>query len=188
MTDYVDALLSEDEMAMEDEDLIEGLVEVGALEEVGAAKMRRALKRRRQSKVGGRLPSPPFARSARDVQRRAPSGFIEDGSGANFFSLPGVVGATTTMRSKVSRAANVDRMLIIPSAPGAVISSILVGDEEQALATGAPVELYGPAALTDTIPDDFSPIGPALDMVVVLRNTTAVAITGTMGFKAAVKR
>lgn len=195
MADYMDEMLEdfEEVEGLDDDadDEIGQLVEVGALTEVGARRLRRALrksKRKSYRGVGRGLPSPPFARSARDVQRRAPSGFIEDGTGANFFSLAAAIGATTTMRSKVSRAANVDRMLIIPSAPGAVISSILVGDEEQALATGAPVELYGPAALTDTMPDDFSPIGPALDMVVVLRNTTAVAITGTMGFKAQVKR
>lgn len=195
MPDYVDELLEDiddDDIEGEDDD-IEGLVEIGALTEVGARKLRarrsRSRKTRRQRRaVGGPLPSPPFARSGRDVQRRAPAGFIEDTSGANFFSLAAVIGATTTMRSKVSRSALVDRLLIIPSAPGAVISSILVGDEEQALATGAPVELYSPAALTDSVPDDFSPIGPALDMVVVIRNTTAIAITGTMGFKAQVKR
>lgn len=201
MADYVDEILedidAEDDVEGYDDldDEVGQLVEVGALTEVGARKLRRAIRRgakqqRRRGRrpVGGALPSPPFARSARDVQRRAPSGFIEDGTGANFFTLAAAIGATTTMRSKVSRSANVDRVLIIPSAPGAVIASILVGDEEQALATGAPVELYSPAALTDTLPDDFSPIGPALDMVIVLRNTTAGVITGTMGFKAAVKR
>lgn len=200
--DYVDEIMEEmegiegdeyddDEDDDEEDDEIGQLVEIGALTEVGARRLRRALRRKRRRKkrsgIWGKA-SPPFGRSARDVQRRAPSGFIEDGTGANFFSLAAAIGATTTMRSKVSRAANVDRLLIIPSAPGAVIASILVGDEEQALATGAPVELYSPAALTDTLPDDFSPIGPALDLVVVLRNTTAVAITGTMGFKAQVKR
>lgn len=189
MPDYIDEMLEDIDDDETEDDEIEGLVEVGALTEVGARKLRLRRKRRqKRHKVGGPLPSPPFARSGRDVQRRAPAGFIEDTSGANFFSLAAVIGATTTMRSKVSRSALVDRLLIIPSAPGAVISSILVGDEEQALATGAPVELYSPAALTDAVADDFSPIGPALDMVVVLRNTTAVAITGTMGFKAQVKR
>ena len=193
--DYVDEMMEEDfgvsGEADDAEEEIGQLVEVGALTEVGARRLRKAIRKGRGRRGGGGMwgrPSPPFGRSARDVQRRAPSGFIEDGTGANFFSLAAAIGATTTMRSKVSRAANVDRLLIIPSAPGAVLQSIQVGDEEQALAIGAPVELYSPAALTDTLPDDFSPIGPALDLVVVLRNTTAVAITGTMGFKAAVKR
>ncbi len=50
------------------------------------------------------------------------------------------------------------------------------------------MELYSTAALTDAVPDNFSPLGPALDFVVVLKNTTAVAITGTIGIKASVKR
>lgn len=187
----------------DEEEMIAELVEVGAIDEVGAARVRstrgrkgrrRLLrnmlrKQRRRIPRGARgLPSPPFGRSARDTERRAPLGFIEDGSGAFFFTLPAVIGGTTTMRAKVSRAAHPDRLLIVPSAPGAVLQSAQVGDEEQLLAPGAPVELYSTAALTDQIPDNFSPIGPALDFVIVLTNTTAVAITGTIGIKAAVKR
>ena len=82
------------------------------------------------------------------------------------------------MTGKVSRVAHPNRLLIVPSGPGAVLQSIKVGDEEQVLAAGAPVELYSTVALNDTIPDDFSPVGPALDFVVVLENTTVVAITG----------
>lgn len=182
MTDYVEDIMA----SMQDEEgTIQGLVEVGALTEVGAEAIRQARGNRR---MGGRLPSPPFAKTAPSTERRAPAGFIEDGTGAFFFTLAAAVGATTTMRSKVSRAAHVDRLLIIPSAPGAVIDSIKIGDETQELASGAPVELYSAAALTDRLPDNFSPIGPALDMIVTLRNTTAVAITGTIGFKAGVKR
>jgi len=188
--DYMDEMMASFESV---DGTIRGLVEVGALTEVGADKLRRKMAsnsgdRRNEQAVGGPLPSPPFARSARDVQRRAPSGFVEDGSGAAFFTIAAGVGNTTTMRSKVSRTAMVDRLLVIPSGPGAVFASVQVGDEEQALARNAPVELYGESALTDTIPDDFSPIGPALDFVVVLENTTAVEITGTIGFKAQVKR
>ena len=92
------------------------------------------------------------------------------------------------MRGKVSRAAHPDRLLIVPSAPGMVLGSIKVGDEEQLLAPGAPVELYSEAAMTDAVPDNFSPIGPALDFDVVLVNTTLAPITGTIGIKATVKR
>lgn len=187
-------------------DEIAGLVEVGALTEVGARKLRRKINQRnnmirqraaqssaqRQGPVhkpiGSGLPSPPFAMSGRDTERRAPLGFTEDGSGANFFSLAAAVGAITTMRAKVSRVSHVDRLLIVPSAAGAVIESIKVGDEEQTLASGVPVELYGTSALTDTVPDNFSPIGPGLDFIITLRNTTASAITGTIGTKCACKR
>lgn len=207
--DFVDEVLEDLEGvsgAEEDEeeldDLIGELVDVGAIDEVGAARVmrsrgpakRRNLKRllqrsRRHVPRGARgLPSPPFGRSARDTERRAPLGFVEDASGAFFFTLAAVIGATTTMRAKVSRAAHPDRLLIVPSAPGAVIQSAQVGDEEQLLAPGAPVELYSTAALGDLLPDNFSPVGPALDFVVVLQNTTAAAITGTIGIKAGVKR
>jgi hypothetical protein len=208
MTDYVDAVLAEAEdvsgiygdegEGYGDEETIWGLVEVGALEEVGAQRVLATQGRQQRAAalarvlgkrpVGAPMPSPPFARSARDTTRRAPLGFVEDGSGAFFFSLAAVVGATTTMRAKVSRTAHTDRLLIVPSAPGVVMQSVQVGDEEQLLSAGAPVELYSVAALTDSVPDNFSPLGPALDFVVTLFNTTAGAITGTIGIKAAVDR
>ena len=199
--DYVDSVLEdvsggggEDGM----EEAVWGLVEVGALEEVGAQRVLATQGRQARAAqlarvlgkvpVGSAMPSPPFARSARDTTRRAPLGFVEDGSGAFFFTLAAVVGATTTMRAKVSRTAHTDRLLIVPSSPGVVLQSCQVGDEEQLLSAGAPVELYSVAALTDSVPDNFSPLGPALDFVVVLFNTTAVAVTGTIGIKAAVDR
>jgi len=212
--DYVDEVmeeLDEDEVSGdddegdddEDDEAIDGLVEVGAIDEVGARRLKRTRGRRKRRRllasmlkaykkkrknVGAGLPSPPFGQSQRSTERRAPLGFVEDTTGTNFFSLPGVIGATTTMRAKVSRAAHPDRLLIVPSAPGVVLQSVKVGDEEQLLASGAPVELYSAAALTDAVPDNFSPVGPALDFVVTLLNTTAVAITGTIGIKASVKR
>lgn len=174
---------------------IGALVSVGALDEVGAAKLQRVARGmvanlKAALHPGGRkpLPSPPFERSARDTERRAPLGFVEDGTGNNFWALPAVLNSRTVMRGKVSRVAHVNRLLIVPSAPGVVIESIKVGDEEQTLASGVPVELYGTTALTDTEPDNFSPLGPALDFAVTFKNTTAGAITGTIGCKAACKR
>jgi hypothetical protein len=185
--------VSGDDVSGEDA-MIAGLVSVGALTEVGADAIRRARGRRRpplrpqQTPIGAGLPSPPFAQSQRATERRAPLGFTEDGTGANFFTLAAVIGSTTTLRAKVSRVAHVDRLLIVPSGAGAVIESIKVGDEEQVLASGVSVELYGVTALTDTVPDNFSPIGPGLDFIVTLKNTTAVVITGTIGTKASCKR
>ncbi len=169
------------------ENEIGGLVEVGHLDEIGAAKVSNLVKRLTAAATGGK-PSPAFARSSRDTERRAPLGMTEDGTGRSYFSLAATIGATTTMRGKVSRVAHVNRLLIVPSAAGAVIGSIKVGDEEQCLAGGVPVELYGASALTDTEPDNFSPLGPALDFILQLVNTTASAITGTIGCKALVKR
>lgn len=200
--DYVDSVLEEvsgnggGDGGMEE--AVWGLVEVGALEEVGAQRVLATQGRQQRAAalarilgknpVGAAMPSPPFARSARDTTRRAPLGFVEDGTGFFFFSLAAVIGSTTTMRAKVSRTAHTDRLLIVPTAPGVVLQSVQVGDEEQLLSAGAPVELYSVAALTDSVPDNFSPLGPALDFVVVLFNTTANLITGTIGIKAAVDR
>lgn len=176
---------------------VAGLVEVGALTQVGAKRAKKVIKKaalaKRASPATQRRgnmsrPANAFQQSSRDTERRAPLGFTEDGTGKNFFTLAASIGSTTTMRAKVSRAAHVDRLLIVPSAPGAVVQSIQVGDEEQVLAPGVPAELYGASALTDSTSDNFSPIGPGLDLVVTLRNTTAGAITGTIGTKCQVKR
>ncbi|HET8939221.1 MAG TPA: hypothetical protein VFN67_37510 [Polyangiales bacterium] len=190
---------------------IAGLVEVGALTEVGAKKARKVIRKatlasragksrpaqqraaarpqaRPQTQGAARMPSNQFQRSTRETERRAPLGFTEDGTGRNYFSLAATIGATTTMRAKVSRAAHVDRLLIVPSASGVTVQSIQVGDEEQVLAPGVPAELYGPSALNDSLSDNFSPIGPGLDFVITLKNTVAAAITGTIGTKCTVYR
>ena len=194
----------------EDTGYIQGMMEVGAIDEVGARRLRgirnkrmrrgymrkmlkawsrkaRGAQRNQHQQMFG-LPSPAFGQSERSTQRRAPLGFVEDGTGAFFFSLAAGPNTTTTMKAKVARAAHSDRLLIVPSAPGVILKSVLVGDEEQLLSAGAPVELYSTAALTDSLPDNFSPLGPALDFSVTLQNTTAAAITGTIGIKASVKR
>jgi hypothetical protein len=173
------------------EEVIAGLVSVGHLTEVGAERLRVAHRHGGHhppgsERSGHQLPSPQFARSSRDTERRAPCGFVEDGTGA-FFATVGA-GLTSTMRAKVSREAHVDRLLIVPSAPGLVLDQIKVGDEEQLLASGCPVEIYSAPALTDTLPDNFLPLGPALDFIVVMRNTTLATITATIGFKAGCKR
>lgn len=175
------------------EETVSGLVEVGRLDEVGASTvlkaMRTAMSRAAPQHRGTNLPSPSFARSARETARRAPLGFVEDGTGAlGSFSIAAGPGTQTIVRGKVSRVAHVNRILIVPSAPGIVIQSIKVGDEEQMLAQGVPAELYGASALTDTIPDDFSPLQTGIDMVITLVNTTAAPVTGTIGSKATCKR
>ena len=207
MADYVDEALGDVEggyVEEEDDDMeemVEGLVEVGAISEVGARRILKGKGRVRKMNLltkalqkglgeytgpGKGLPSPPFGQSSRSTERRAPLGFVEDESGASFFTI--AAGATTIMRAKVSRVAHVNRLLIVPSAPGVVLQSVKVGDEEQMLAPGAPVELYSTDALTDSVPDNFSPLGGALDFSVTLLNTTGAPITGTIGIKADVKR
>ena len=154
--------------------------EVGA----AAANLKNALARQRMAAVSkgmGAPPSPVFARSAREVLRRASGGFAQ-------FSLAAAIGATATLSLKVSRVVHIDRLLIVPSGAGIVIDSIKVGDEEQLLTPGVPVELYGTAALTDTLPDNFSPLASGIDLTITLRNTTAGALTALAGVKGSVER
>jgi hypothetical protein len=182
---------------------IAGLVRVGRLTPVGAEAAQAAMDRGDPHTAAAiianedtgatrfaraRLPNPAFERSSRDTSRRAPLGFTQDGTGARFFTLLAGIGQTVTMSAKVSRVAHIDRLLIVPSAPGVVVQSIMIGDEEQVLSPGAPVELYSDFALTDALPDDFSPLQSALDFKIQLVNTTAGQITGTIGCKARVER
>jgi len=130
---------------------------------------------------GGAPPSPPFGMTTRSVLRRAPLGFPS-------FTLAAAIGATNTQSSKVSRKYHPDRLLIVPSAAGIVIDSIKIGDEEQLMAPGVPVELYGTLALTDSKPDNFSPVPSGIDVTITLRNTTAGALTALAGMKGGCER
>lgn len=184
----------------EDDELDEAvgeLVEVGALEEVAAAAVKAAVRKgmplqtalKRAKGMGAApLPSPNFATTAPGTMRRAPLGFLEDGTGSVGWSLAAVLGDTTTIRAQVSRVTHINRLLLVASATGAVITSLKIGDVEQLLNGAVSVELYGTAALTDTLADDFSPLKSGTDCVITLQNTTAGAITGTAGAKAFCKR
>lgn len=133
-----------------------------------------------QQQVGAPPPSPPFGRSGRYVFRRAPLGFPSATVAAN--------ASFTFVTQQVSRVYHPDRLLIIPAAPGLVIDSIRVGDEEQTVTAGAAVELYGVEALTDSKPDNFSPVQTGTTVTILLRNTTAAGIAVTMGMKGGVER
>lgn len=186
-----DGIFDEDEA----DEAVQGLQEVGALDEVGATAVKALMSRgvplkNAVSKVVQRssLPSPNFQTTAPATMRRAPLGFIEDGTGSVGWSLAAVLGDTTIIRAQVSRPTHINRLLLVASAVGAVITSLKIGDVEQLLNGAVAVELYGTAALTDTLPDDFSPLKSGTDCIITLQNTTAGAITGTAGAKAFVKR
>lgn len=172
------------------------LVQVGALDEVGATAVKALMAGGQPFKNAvakvvqrrGNLPSPNFSTTAPATKRRAPLGFIEDGTGSVGWALAAVLGDTTIIRAQVSRPTHINRLLLVASAVGAVITSLKIGDVEQLLNGAVAVELYGTAALTDTLPDDFSPLKSGTDCIITLQNTTAGAITGTAGAKAFVQR
>ena len=177
--------------------VVSGLQEVGNISEVGAAAIKalakggnagaimRKVRMLEAGNLKGALPSPTFGKTAPNTERRSPLGF-KDADGNTSFNI--AAGDTVTMSAKASRVIHINRLLIQPSAVGLVIDSFKIGDDEQVLSSGAPAELYGPEALTDTIPDNFVPLQSGLEVEVVLRNTSAAAITGTIGCKATCKR
>jgi hypothetical protein len=174
------------------ESQVAGLVTVGALSRVEGAAAVRNLRKGKSLKAAVSqargLPSPNFETTAPETERRAPLGFVEDGTNAVGWSLAAVLGDTTVIRAKVSRPTHINRLLLIASAAGAVITSLKIGDVEQMLNGAVSVELYGTAALTDPVPDNFDPLKSGTDCIITLQNTTAGAITGTAGAKATVER
>lgn len=168
MADFVDEMM----------EAVSGISEVGyEYEDVGAATPRPRARRM----PGMSPPSPRFGITERSVLRRAPLGFPQ-------FTLGAAIGATNTQSAKCSRKFHPDRLLIVPSAAGIVVDSIRIGDEEQTLNPGVPVELYGTLALTDSLPDNFTPVASGIDVYITLRNTTAGALTALAGMKGGCER
>lgn len=159
-----------------------GYDEIGEMsdEEVGA-KVKRAARRARAVAPAAAAPSAgSFVRSSRDIIRRAPGGFPT-------FALAASIGATTTLSVKVSRPTDITRLVAVPSGAGIVMDSLKVGDEEQLLTSGVPVEMYG-AAVFDQKPDNFTTLPAGIDLTITLRNTTAGALSCNIGFKGEVRR
>lgn len=170
---------------------ISGLVEVGVMEEVGRltaqgaspAAIVAAVQRGAQQRAAIMRPhpSPPFGREAWNIQRRAPAGFQ---TAAGVFSATVLAAGQQILSCQVQRPTQIDRLLIVPSAPGLIIQSFTIGDVEQLLTPGVPVELYGVQSLTDSVPDNFSPLASNARCALTLFNTTGATITATLGFKA----
>jgi hypothetical protein len=159
-----------------------GLDEIGELsdEEVGA-KVKRAARKARNVQPSTSTAAPgAFVRSSRDVLRRAPGGFP-------MFSLAAAIGATTTQSIKTSRPTDITRLVAVPSGPGIVMDSLKIGDEEQLLTSGVPVEMYG-ATVYDQRADNFTTLPAGIDLTIQLRNTTVGALTCNIGFKGEVRR
>jgi hypothetical protein len=137
--------------------------------------------------VGAATPSRPrgaagatrMQRSDRTVGKRAPLGF-----GA--FSL--AAAASVTLTATVQRPFMADRLLVTASQTGVLVTSIKVGDEEQILGGSCPQELYGPSALADSRPDDFTPAPAGIQLAVTLTNGAASTTTGSVGMKGSVRR
>jgi hypothetical protein len=121
-----------------------------------------------------------FVRGTRELNRRAPAGFPT-------FSLAAAIGATSQQSITLSRPADITRLVIVPSAAGVVMDSMKIGDEEQLLNSGVPVELFA-ANVVDPRSDNFTTLPSGIPLTILLRNTTAGAITANIGFKAEVQR
>lgn len=123
--------------------------------------------------------TPLLARGTRETWRRAPLGL------GNFSLL---TGTSVTLSGQVQRPFQANRLLVTASDLGILITSIKVGDEEQVLNGSVPAELYGPEALTDSEPDDFTPGATAISFSVTLNNTNSGTVSGAVGFKGWVQR
>jgi hypothetical protein len=121
----------------------------------------------------------PMNRSDRTVAKRAPLGF-------GVFSLATLTSVTLT--ATVQRPFMADRLLVVTSQTGVIITSIKIGDEEQILSGNVPAELYGTGALADSKPDDFTPSPAGIQLSVTLNNTAGTTTTGSVGMKGYVKR
>jgi hypothetical protein len=156
------------------DDLID---QVSGVDEVGArAKRNKAIAMSSQAMEAARA---KLLRTTGEVARRAPMGF-----GA--ISLATTV--TTTYTQRPQRSYHPDVLLIVPSATGLLITSFKVGDEEQLMGSSVPVEMYGTAALSQTLPDDFSAVASGMDLALTMNNPTAGTITGSAGVKGQILR
>lgn len=165
-------------------DAVSGLDEIGYdVETLSDAEVGAIAKRRMRAAAplaASQAQPGSFVRSSRDILRRAPGGFPS-------FSLAAAIGATATNAITVSRPVDISRLTITPSGPGIVMDSMKVGDEEQLLTSGVPVEMYG-ATVYDVRSDNFTTLPAGIPLTIVLRNTTAGALTANIGFKGEVKR
>lgn len=177
VTDYVDEMLRS--AAVSGIQTVNGIHSVGEAE-IAQAGAEAAVRAHRARRPGAAPPTLPFGRSDRELLRRAPLGFPDATVGAN--------ASVNVVSQQVSRVFHPDRLLAVPSAPGIVVDSIRIGDEEQTVTAGAPIELYGVQALTDSLPDNFSPVQTGTTVTIALRNTTGAAIDVTMGMKGGVQR
>lgn len=121
-----------------------------------------------------------FLRSSREVARRAPGGVPG-------VTLAAAIGDVKTTTVTLSRPVDISRLVLVATAAGAVLDSLKIGDEEQLLSNGVPVELYS-STLFDPRPDNFSTLPSGIPMTFTFRNTTAGAITVNIGFKGEVNR
>lgn len=87
-------------------------------------------------------------------------------------------GGTAQMVAKPRVRLRVQLFFIKATHHGVVIDSVMVGDEEQLVSAGIPIEV-----LTEFEAEDLQwlpPVGPFTDLTIVLRNTRLEPVTGTI--------
>jgi methyl coenzyme M reductase alpha subunit len=150
------------------EDLMEQAeAEVGALQRIGA-----------DPRAVNAADRAGLVQQERELVKRRPLGFpafaLTAGAVADFVATP-------------RRAFRANRLLVtMATGAGVVIDSIQMGDKEQVLTPGVAVEAYAPAALTDSVPDNFDAVQANTAITVRLRNTSAGDATGTIAMKGSV--
>jgi hypothetical protein len=122
-------------------------------------------------------------RQSRELVKRRPLGFPA-------YSLA-AVNDTTTITATAKRGIRINRLLLSSNIAGTVVmDSFKMGDIEQLLTRGVPIELYGSSALVDSVPDNFDAVAANTEVSIELRLVSLAGqtdpITGTVGAKCAV--
>jgi hypothetical protein len=90
-------------------------------------------------------------------------------------------GATATLRGAPSLRFRVDRLMLVPTAPGLLVTSVIAGNVSQTLGgNGSPVEAFGPDAFGASFQGQT--LSPAVEVVVTIQNPTGgdIGVSGTV--------
>lgn len=99
--------------------------------------------------------------------------------GLGSVSVP--AGGTAILRGAPSLKFRVDRLMLVPDAPGALVLNIQAGNVSQTLGgQGGPVEAFGPASFGAGMTGQT--LDPAIEVVVTLQNPTGgpIQVSGSV--------